>query len=177
MTGVVTMKRKEVKGEDWIEVTIQDSDESQPWDTDPDDEEADLAVCRAPADPDEAAKALLIAARYLRENRPLPWILRTYLAGALEASMPKSNGESRNTALLRELHLAAQNRRPVKTLWFEVGDMMEQELQRNQGRQNQAAKSVATHFKISTATVVRLFKEHIKYGESIRQIEWRCDEK
>lgn len=161
---------------EWIEVTIQDSEHPPPWEDDPDDEEADLAVCRAPADPDEAAKALLIAARYLRENKPLPWILRTYLAGALEASMPKPKGEPRNTALLRELHLAAQNRRPVKPLWFEIGHMMEQELQRNQGRQHQATRSVAIHFKISIATVVRLYRVHIKHSESIRLIEGRCND-
>jgi len=157
--------------EEWIEVTIQDAEVSLPWDDDPDDEVADLAVCRAPADPEEAAKALLIVVRYLRENKPLPWILRTYLARAIEVSMAKPTGDLRNSALLRELHLTAENRRPVKVLWFEVSNLMTQELQKHHGKQNMAAKAVATFFGISPATVIRLYKQHLEHTENIRRLE------
>lgn len=157
--------------DDRIEIFIQDGNEQPDIDLDPDDEEADLAVCRAPADADEAAKALLIAARYLRENKPLPWILRTYLASAIEVSMPKPSGEARNVAFLRELHLAAENRRPVKALWFEVGDLIDMELSKNGGKLNIAINQAAKKFAISRSTAARLYKASIDHRKKIQEIE------
>ncbi|MRK20720.1 hypothetical protein [Pseudomonas sp. JG-B] len=162
--------------DDWIEVIIQDGEEQPAIDFDPDDDEADLAVCRAPADADEAAKALLIAARYLRENKPLPWILRSYLAGAIEASMLKPNGDSRNTAFLRELHLAAENRRPVKALWFEVGDLVEMEMRKNGGKLNAAFDQAAKKFSISKSSASRLYKTCLEKRTEMEEIEKQSQE-
>jgi hypothetical protein len=44
---------------------------------------------RAPSDPDAAAQLLLIAAEYLRSDKPLPFALMVYLAQAFEDSMTK----------------------------------------------------------------------------------------
>lgn len=72
---------------------------------------ASKAIRQARADPEEAARVLLIAAEYLREHKPLPYLLADYLADAFEAAMAKSP-EKRLAELGFELNLKSKNKRP-----------------------------------------------------------------
>jgi hypothetical protein len=69
------------------------------------------AIQQASADPEEAARVLLIAAEYLREHKPLPYQLADYLADAFESAMAKAP-EKRLAELGFELNLKSKNKRP-----------------------------------------------------------------
>lgn len=84
------------------------------------------ALALAKSDPNAAAQALLLAAEYLRSGEPMPPDLVDHLAGGIEASMGKKEGE-REKALLLELNLTALNARP-KGGYYEVGQVVEASL-------------------------------------------------
>lgn len=69
------------------------------------------AIRKAKADPDEAARVLLLAAKFLRQHKPLPYALADYLADAFEAAMAKPRGV-RHKELGFELQLTNRNTRP-----------------------------------------------------------------
>lgn len=71
------------------------------------------AIEQASADPEAAARVLLIAAEYLRQHKPLPYQLADYLADAFEAAMAKAP-EKRLADLGFELNLKSRNKRPHK---------------------------------------------------------------
>src|SRR6185369_16148447 len=122
------------------------------------------AANRAPSDPDAAAKALLIVAARLREGYVSKGSdYARYLADAIEASMSKPR-EKRGRALLLELHLAAENRRPASDQ-YAVGAALEA-LQGNELSQRARVWTVAKQFQISTATVIRSWK---KYREGVAE--------
>lgn len=121
------------------------------------DFEASEAVDLAPSDSNEAARALLMAAKYIREEKPLPRPLSGYLADAIEYSMHKDK-DHRNTAFLRELHLEAENRRPAKARWIDVGYEVEELIEEHGYSQNKATKEVAEKRKVSASTAKRLYK-------------------
>lgn len=77
------------------------------------------AIAAAPADPEAAARVLLLAARILRNRQPIPLHLADYLADAFEAAMAKPEAD-RVVELGVELNIGARNRRPSKFDWFEA---------------------------------------------------------
>ncbi len=135
------------------------------------DFEAWDTVFRAPSDSDEAANALLIAAKYIRERKPLPHGLDGYIAGAIEYSMRKDK-KHRNTAFLRELHLAAENRRPAKGDWHEVGNEVEMMIDDHGYSQNKATKEVAKKHGISASTAKRWYQKNL----AAKELVWELNE-
>lgn len=135
------------------------------------DFEASEAINRAESDPEQAAKALLIAARYMREGKPLPDYLAEHLASAIEAAMLKPT-ESRGVELARELNLTAQNRRPA-AYWYEVGNWMDGErnpITEDEEPQKLSIEEVAfmaaEHFGISETTAARYYRQYMKEQEA-----------
>ena len=128
--------------------------------------DSSMALHYADSDPDEAARALLIAAEFIRAGKPLPCDLANFLAGAIEASMGKPQAY-RNKAFLLELKLTSAGRRPVKTPFLnDPGERLCSYMEAGQS-QNIAASQVAADFDgISESTAVRLGKKYIA------QMEW-----
>ena len=83
------------------------------------DVEAFEALRRAESDPEQAAEAMRIAARYLRDELPLPMGLREWLADALDDAALKP-AAYRSKALAEALHLKVNNRRPAGD-WLLIG--------------------------------------------------------
>lgn len=75
------------------------------------------AIHAAPADPEQAAKVLLLAAKLMRDRQSLPYQLADYLADAFEASMVKPV-DLRVPNLAFELNLHSRNKRPSKFGWL-----------------------------------------------------------
>lgn len=112
---------------------------------------------------EEAAKALLMAAKYIREKKPLPMGLDDWLAGAFEeAVMHPGRHAPANAdighALLVCLGLKANNRRKEAD-WLDIGPLFEEMLEAGMS-QNKAATAIATDHGISESTAVRLWKEY-----------------
>jgi hypothetical protein len=128
------------------------------------------AVNQAASDPDQAARALLIAAEYIRKGKPLPHPLDKFLADAIEHSMLKPAGRARNTALLRELFLEAENRRPAKASGARVYSEMNELITDGGLSQNRAAEIVAKEHAISASTAKRLYREYLKADTEARRI-------
>lgn len=116
-------------------------------------------VKRAESSPDAAAQALLFAAEYLRAGEALPVDLIDYLAGAIEAAMVKP-AASRGRALLNELKLTAQNRRPVDADWYAVGQRFDELMRAKQSR-NASASQVGVEFGIGESTAKRLWRKYL----------------
>ena len=114
---------------------------------------------RAESSSDAAAQALLFAAEYLRAGESLPVDLIDYLAGAIEAAMVKP-AASRGRALLHELKLTAQNRRPADADWYVVGQRFD-ELRRAGESQNASASQIAVEFGIGESTAKRLWRKYL----------------
>jgi hypothetical protein len=140
--------------------------------------EAFEALTNAPKSSDAAAHLLLIAARYIRNQEPLPMELAEFIADAIESSMTIPDGEERIRKFLLGLHLTSDHRRPEFTNWYEIGCAMDDELHKDHGdqrqparvrlkkiTQNQAALIVSKRFGASPATVVRLYK---KYKDALK---------
>jgi hypothetical protein len=123
------------------------------------DAEAELHIRRAQINGDDAAKALLILAQYLRTGEPVPSNLAKYLADAIEASMAK-DGKTRASELLVELGLKAKNRRIIAD-WLEIGCTVEEQLDSGKSKFN-AFLDVAEMFGISEKTVQTYFNQYQK---------------
>lgn len=95
------------------------------------------AISAAPADPEKAAKLLLLSAEWLRSGKPLPAQLVDYLAGAFEAAMAKPP-DTRIDALALELNLKALNRRPNPFGWLDALNVV----QANNGKSNAELKKL-----------------------------------
>jgi hypothetical protein len=138
--------------------------------------EVDEAILAATANPDAAAKVLLIAARHLRTGRPMPDNLRSFLASAFEVSMTKRKS-LRGPSLLKELMLTYGNKRPSDVSIYSVGNDFQRLI--DQGvSQNKAASEVADKYEISVATARRKWKEWKWEIEAERQWdeEASCDQ-
>lgn len=112
---------------------------------------------------EEAAKALLMAAKYIREKKPLPMGLDDWLAGAFEEAVrhPERHAPDNGNighALLVCLGLKANNRRE-KADWLDIGPLFEEMLEAGMSR-NMAATAIAEDHGISESTVVRLWKKY-----------------
>lgn len=113
------------------------------------------AIRLAPADAEQAAVVLRLAAALMRRRQSLPHELADYLAGAFESSMAKPQ-ESRVQELAHELHLKARNRRPAKAGWIDAYSVM----QENPGmRQSDLARAIVGRFGVSMSTAKRLLEE------------------
>ena len=123
------------------------------------DAEAELHIRRSHIDGDDAAKALLIVANYLRAGEPVPSNLAKYLADAIEASMAKDS-KNRGSELLLELGLKAKNRRIIED-WLEIGCTVEEQLDSGKSKFN-AFLDVAQMFGISEKTVQTYFNQYQK---------------
>lgn len=132
------------------------------------------ALAKADSDPEQAAQLLRIAARYLREGKPLPRGLDVYLADAFEAAMHKPE-KDRGKALALELNLSALNRRPA-AYWLEVGEWMSWETTPDGGRpsQNELATRAAVEFGISESTAISYYRKLLRYYEeqAKEEAEW-----
>ena len=124
------------------------------------DLEVSDTLAKADADPDAAALALKQAAIYLRAREALPDALIEHLAGAIEAAMDKPV-EHRCRALLLELKLTAENRRPTKANCVDVGLHIEAAWKNHPGRsQNAVMTDAGRKFGISRASALRLWKQY-----------------
>ena len=81
------------------------------------------AILAASADPEQAAKVLLLAARLMRDRQPLPYQLADYLANAFEKSIDQPI-ELRVQNLAFELNLKSRNKRPSKFGWLAAHQIM-----------------------------------------------------
>lgn len=119
------------------------------------------ALRRAKADPDAAAKALEIAAEYLRAREPLPHDLADWLADAFESAAAKPP-ENRADMLAMELLLRSLNRRPARADWIDVGQFVDDHPAESERQRLLAA---CTAFNISETTARRLLKQWRDYEE------------
>ena len=117
------------------------------------------ALRLAPASSDGAVQALLIAAEYFRKREALLGQLADYLADAIECSMHKDQ-DYRNAALLRELYLTAENRRPVRASDLSVAQDVIELIDDCGYSQNKATKEVAENYGISASTAKRMYKKN-----------------
>lgn len=122
------------------------------------DADAMKYVSAAPRDPEAAADALRLAARYIREGKPLPDPLGAHLAGAIEAALAKPV-ETRAKELARELHLTALNARP-KGDFFEIGREFE-DLRRRGLTVESAYAALTETTKLSESTVKRRVRDYL----------------
>jgi hypothetical protein len=131
---------------------------------------------RAPMDTDKAKEALLRAAGYIREGRPLPMELAEWIAGAFEVAVNNPGRLSPGNAdtghaLLVALHLKANNRRAVKAVPYEVWSVMDGAMGTIEGYQvgvslNEAARIAAKQFGISESSAKRIYRvEKLKQDE------------
>lgn len=121
-----------------------------------------------------AADVLEIAARYLRQRKPLPPALADYLADAFETSAAKPL-DNQGAVLLRELGIKAENRRPTHAAPFELALFVDDKSNGNSERQRIMA--AVREFGIAETTVRRfLIKgrqdvEDEAYEQALAQIE------
>jgi hypothetical protein len=114
---------------------------------------------------DAAADALLILAQYLRRGEAVPSELAKYLADAIEASMEKPS-KARGKAFTDELHLTANNRRPVG-YWLEIGQAIEELI--SNGHSNEIAKAkIVEKYGISEKTAANYLD---RYREAINETQ------
>lgn len=141
-------------------------------------------VENAPACPEEAAQALLLAAEYIRKGEPLPDPLADYMADGIEQAMRNPARHDpynmdRGRALLVTLNLEAKNRRPSKIQGYGIREgvysvctdnqvflYMESLMHGDEKKsQNAASKLAAEKFDISESTAKRLYRKGRKESE------------
>lgn len=103
-----------------------------------------------------AGEALTIAADYLRRREPLPPELADYLAGAFEMTAAKDTAHQ-GPALLRELGIEVQNRRPVNVDAFDLAIFVDVESDGKSERKRILA--AAERWDVSESTVRGLLPE------------------
>lgn len=103
-----------------------------------------------------AAEALSIAAEYMRARKRLPPSLEDYLAEAFEVTALKEK-KHQGTALLRELGIEAQNRRPVAATSWEVAEYVDDA--QNGTSERQRILGACQYFGISATTARRLLPD------------------
>lgn len=103
----------------------------------------------APADPDAAARVLLHAVPYLRQGRPVPEPIASFIADAIAVAMHKPP-EQRVRALGLKLHLMALNKRPVKLHPLSAKELLDN---------GTTVAKIAKKHRISASTVRRLIRK------------------
>lgn len=124
------------------------------------DPELDTALALAKSDPQQAAKVLRVAARYLKKLEPLPPALAFFLGDAFELAMKRPT-TSRGSELLMNLNLGLDHRRP-KANFQHVG-MDVDRLVRSNVLKGEAIIQVSESYGISESTVKRMYKQHKVY--------------
>jgi hypothetical protein len=117
---------------------------------------------RAESDPEAAAEAMRIAARYLRDERPLPMGLGDWLANALDDAALKP-APYRAKALTEALHLTAKNRRPAGD-WLLLGSEFDVRM-RPGSTINSVAADIAALYDIDARTAKRYWRRYQKAKE------------
>jgi len=116
-------------------------------------------VFKAPSDPEAAAGALRIAARYIRSEQPLPRALGIWIAKAFERAA-KTPQVRRPKVLTDALHLTANHRRP-KASWLLAGAAFDSLIE--EGRNPDAvAIQIAEDFEIDKRTARRYWSQYQK---------------
>lgn len=137
------------------------------------DAEAMEYLSAAPGDPEAAAEALRLAARYIREGKPLPDPLAGHLADAIDAAMAKPT-RARAKEFARELHLTALNARPKGDL-FEIGREFEALRRRGLTVESAYARLVesykvdASQPNLSESTIKRRVREYLEARRSVQE--------
>lgn len=130
------------------------------------------AIRLAPADAEQAARVLTLAAELLRKRERLPHDLADYLADAFEAAMAKPP-EHRVQHLALELHLRASNRRPTRVGWTDAYQVM----QDNPGMSKaQLARAIVRKFSVSESTAKRLIDQARNAERESRRVNAENDE-
>lgn len=123
----------------------------------------------------EAGSLLLLFAEYLRNEKPIPCVLKDYVAGAIEASMHKEP-EHRNRAFLRELNLSNWDERPPKGDYLEIGMEMDVLIKVGGLSQKTAADKARAAFQkqsgiiMSSYTAIRYYKKYLAQLEKTNRI-------
>jgi hypothetical protein len=120
------------------------------------DEAATAAVQGAHSSGKTAMEALSIAARYMRKHEQMPRVLEDYLASAIEAASLKQ-AEYQGRALLRELGIEAENRRPANLDDIGIVEFIDTQIKRGQS-ERQSIINAAAHFQASKETIRKRLK-------------------
>lgn len=134
------------------------------------DARASDALARAPSEPDEAAKLLMLAAEYIRAGKPFPIGLDDYFACAFERAAIASEGTARNTALLAGLNLKMEKGPRPKLVPTEIGKRIERLMERTGRRKDFLAKRLAMKLGVSLSTVKAAYEEY-KEAKDLRSEE------
>jgi len=122
------------------------------------------AIRAAPADAEQAARVLLLAAELMRKHEPLPYQLEEYLANAFEAALQKPL-DNRVRELAFELNLTSKNKRPSKFGWLEAHRIM----LANEGKsRKEIIDSIKKAGKVSRSHALRILDKAEK-AEKIHQ--------
>lgn len=123
------------------------------------DAEAIDLLGRVESDPDAAAGAMRMAAKYIREEQPLPAGLREWIANALDdaALKPRAN---RAKALTDALSLTVGNRRPAGD-WYAIGAEVEMRMT-SDAHIESVAEDIAGKYEIDRRTVKRYWEKYQK---------------
>ncbi len=117
---------------------------------------------RVEADPDAAAKLLLLSAEYLRNRQPMPSMLADYIADAFESAAVKPR-EHRPKQLTDELRLTANNKRKANADWLDAYEVIK--ANPNKKPHAQAAE-LAKHAGIGQTKADELIKKASEYIEA-----------
>lgn len=129
--------------------------------------EYDNLISDAEADPEAAARVLLIIAEHLRNRESLPRRLANYIADAFEKASV-SPVKKRHKVLGHALNLTCPHRRRVKPNGIQIGEAFERALVQ-EGSKNKAATRISVEFGISESTAARLYNEYTKEAEEFAE--------
>jgi hypothetical protein len=95
--------------------------------------------------PQVAAQLLQVAARLIRQGKPLPLDLREHVAGAFETVGAQPAGEVANKELLRRLGLRKGTPGAWESNWLEIGAAVEAQMRARPGKAKWTQKDAIAH--------------------------------
>jgi hypothetical protein len=133
------------------------------------DAAAFAALSDSRANPEAAAEALRISARYLRAGAVLPNDLAEHLANAFERA-GRVPFAARPVELARALHLTSPGNRPTANP-FEIGQRVEDLLFQNPKKKTAAIAKLAEEYNCDISTVRRAWRAYLNALEEHNAVE------
>jgi hypothetical protein len=124
--------------------------------------ELEKAMDFSKSDPNQAAEVLRIAAKYLKNQDEMPYLLALFLADAIDRAMSKASG-MRASELLINLNLKSRNRRPASNFEY-VGQDLQERLDAKM-QKTKASLEVAEKYLIDEKTVKRMHKNYLAFKD------------